>query len=107
MYVPTVAQEIFNSIQFYSLFLTPHPLFLFFFPSYTLSPQERTMRREQLKADLEDLISCHDDPQSDDEDFLRQVDYNPRSMSRFIAQFHWERRDDERNLQESQGFLLP
>jgi len=43
---------------------------------------ERTMRREQLKADLEDLINCHDDPQSDDEDFLRQVDYNPRTESR-------------------------
>jgi len=52
---------------------------------------ERTMRREQLKADLEDLISCHDDPQSDDEDFLRQVDYNPRSMSRtqdFVNDVH-------------------
>merc|ERR1719370_700856 len=52
---------------------------------------ERTMRREQLKADLEDLISCHDDPQSDDEDFLRQVDYNPRSMSRtqdFVNSVH-------------------
>lgn len=52
---------------------------------------ERTMRREQLKADLEELINCHDDPQSDDEDFLRQVDYNPRSMSRtqdFVNSVH-------------------
>jgi len=52
---------------------------------------ERTMRREQLKADLEDLINCHDDPQSDDEDFLRQVDYSPRAMSRtrdFVNNVH-------------------
>merc|ERR1719431_2192427 len=52
---------------------------------------ERTMRREQLKADLEELISCHDDPQSDDEEFLRQVDYNPRAMSRtqdFVNNVH-------------------
>lgn len=52
---------------------------------------ERTMRREQLKADLEELISCHDDPQSDDEDFLRQVDYHPRAMSRtrdFVNNVH-------------------
>merc|ERR1712168_780331 len=52
---------------------------------------ERTMRREQLKADLEELISCHDDPQSDDEEFLRQVDYNPRAMSRtqdFVNNIH-------------------
>merc|ERR1719374_261893 len=53
--------------------------------------QERTMRREQLKADLEDLINCHDDPQSDDEEFLRQVDYSPRAMSRtrdFVNNVH-------------------
>jgi len=53
--------------------------------------QERTMRREQLKADLEDLINCHDDPQSDDEDFLRQVDYAPTAMSRtrdFVNNIH-------------------
>merc|ERR1719431_328449 len=52
---------------------------------------ERTMRREQLKADPEELISCHDDPQSDDEEFLRQVDYNPRAMSRtqdFVNNVH-------------------
>merc|ERR1719383_445497 len=52
---------------------------------------ERTMRREQLKADLAELINCHDDPQSDDEDFLRQVDYSPRAMSRtrdFVNNVH-------------------